>query len=236
MQTVSFRNVGPPSTPQEIKRLRREVMDFMRKNGQPIIFRHMWNIDDKIAGLARTCPACYNTVYEQVRNDCPVCFGFGYASVEESPNTRLYIDTGGQIVVDDPGTNIRAPRYGGFSEPYLTWMAEPDVAVDVFRINEQGVMVKTYDAQEVAPWYPKLGDNDLCINVTLGENGFDIVQTNERFQLKLTQQITVRGFGKRGGRNAAGGQTYFVGQSFQMSRAPENSSLYDVEVDPDGLF
>lgn len=230
MHIVTFKEVGPPNTPQDIKRLRRQNMDMCRKMGQPVIFRHMYNQEDVIAGIARQCPACYNTVYDQVRNDCQVCFGFGFASVENHDNPNLWIDTNGRIVnTTSPKPEwVRAPKYGGFAEPVLTWLMEPDVAVDVFRINDQGIMTQTYDAQGVAPWYPKLGDNDLCINVTLGNNDFSILAAHERFQLKMVQQITIRGFGKMG--RPQGGQAYMVAQTFQMNKAPTNSSLYDVPL------
>lgn len=231
MRTVSFREVGPPFTPQEIKRLRRENMDLCRKMGQPIVLRHMWNEDDVEDGIARKCPACWDSAYEQVRNDCPVCFGFGFVSMEDSPDTDLWINTSGKLVTTtSPGDGwVRAPRYGGFGESVLTWMLEPDVAVDVFRINEQGVMVRTFDAQGVAPWFPKLGDNDLCINVRLAPNDYAIVEAGDRFQLKLVQQVTIRGFGKLG--RPQGSQAYQVAQTFQMSKAPTNSSIYDVPTD-----
>jgi len=230
MHIVSFKEVGPPFTPQEIKRLRRQNMDLCRKMGQPVVFRHMWNQEDVIEGIARQCPACYDTAYDQVRNDCPVCFGFGFASVEETDDPNIWINEEGQLInTTSPQTGwIRAPKYGGFGPSILTWMVEPDVAVDVYRINEQGVMIQTYDAQGVAPWWPKLGDNDLCINVRLAPNDFSIIETGDRFQLKLVQQVTVRGFGKMG--RPQGGQAYMVAQTFQMSKAPTNSSLYDVPL------
>lgn len=228
-RTVSFKEVGPPNTPQDIKRLRRENMDSCRRLGQPVVFRHMYGREDVLAGIAKQCPACYSATYDQVRNDCPVCHGFGFVSVEDNPE-NLYIDTRGLIVTGDPGTGIKAPRYGGFAVPILTWMMEPDVAVDVFRINEEGVMVQTFDAQGVAPWYPQLGDNDLCINVTLGTDGYTILDTNDRFQLKRVQQVTIRGFGRQA-RYGSSGQPFLVAQTFEMSKAPTNSALYDVPVD-----
>ena len=240
-QVISFKNVGPPHTPQEIKRLRRENMDFCRKLGQPVIFRHMFEREDVIDGIARQCPACWDPAYDQPRNDCPVCFGFGFASIEDSDDPRAYIDQHGLLVTAPLDPNpphdpvpeedwIRAPLYGGFGQSILTWMVEPDVAVDVFRINEQGVLQQTYDAQGVAPWYPELGDNDLCMNVVLAPDGFTILETADRFQLKLVQQVTIRGFGKPGQPHSPA-QRFQVAQTFQMSKAPENSSLYDISVE-----
>lgn len=228
---VTFKEVGPANTPQEIKRLRRENMDLCRRMGQPVVFRHMYGRDDVESGEAKECPACYDTEYDQVRNDCPVCYGFGFASTEDNP-LNLWITPDGLVAAtNSPAVGwAKAPRYGGFGVPTLTWLVEPDVAVDVFRINEQGVMVKTYDATGTAPWFPKLGDNDLCINVAVADDGFTILDTYERFQLKMVQQVTMRGTGRKP-RYGSAGQPLLVAQTFQMSKIPDNQKAYEIPVD-----
>lgn len=229
--SVSWTNVGSPNDPQEVKRLRRENMDLCRRMGQPAVFRHMYSLEDVDAGVAQKCPACYNTAYDHVRADCVVCYGFGFASVEQNP-LGVWITSANQVIINanQPAGTIRAPRYGGFSAPILTWLVEPDVAVDVFRINDQGVMTQIYDAQGMAPWYPTMGDNDLCINVKLASDGFTILDTLDRFQLKRVQQVTIRGFGKLG-RPGSNGQPHLVAQTFQMNKVPTNQHIYDVPVD-----
>lgn len=230
-RTVTFKNVGSPNTPQEIKRLRRENMDLCRRMGQPVVTRHMYSIEDVNAGVAKKCPACYDSVYDQVRGDCPVCYGMGFASVEDNPEGDLWITTDGLVVQGaQPPGSVVAPRYGGFGVPYLTWLVEPDVAVDVFRITDQGVMTQQYDAQGFAPWYPTLGDNDLCINVELDKGGFTIVNTLDRFQLKKVQQVTIRGFGRRS-RPGSNGQPLLVAQTFEMNKVPPTTHLNDVPTD-----
>lgn len=232
-RTVTYKEVGPPNTPQEIKRLRRENMDLCRRMGQPVVVRHMYSLEDVTAGIAQKCPACYDAVYEHVRGDCPVCYGMGFASVElNNANPKLWITSQGTVVqaISQPAGSIQAPRYGGFGVPYLTWLVEPDVAVDVFRITDQGVMTQQYDAQGFAPWFPILGDNDLCINVSLKPDGFTINQALDRFQLKKVQQVTIRGFGRRTSPGSLG-QPLLVAQSFEMNKVPTNSQLALVPVD-----
>ena len=229
-RTVNFKEVGPPNTPADIKRLRRQNMDFCRKMGQPVVFRHKYGPQDVDAGIAEKCPACYDNVYNQARSDCPVCYGFGFASVELNPQ-NVWIDTTGQVIIgNQPAGGIKAPRYGGFGVPYLTWLVEPDIAVDTFRINEQGVMAQTYNAQGTAPWFPTLGDNDLCVNVTLSPDGYTILSTLDRFQLKMAQQVTIRGFGKLAGPQT-NGNPFLVAQSFEMNKVPVGNPIYNVPVD-----
>lgn len=231
MRTVTFKEVGPPNSPQEIKRLRRENMDLCRRMGQPVVFRHMYSLEDVTAGVAKECPACFDDTYSQTRRDCPVCYGFGFVSVEDNPDP-LWIDQNGQIQqTSTPAAGwVKAPRYGGFAVPYLTWLVEPDVAVDVFRINDQGALTQVYDAQGMAPWTPTLGDNDLCVNVSVAGDGFTIVEAFDRFQLKLVQQVTIRGFGKRMS-PGSNGNPFLVAQTFQMNKMPTNQHLYDVPLD-----
>ncbi|MEM3008604.1 MAG: hypothetical protein QXU32_01670 [Nitrososphaerales archaeon] len=230
----TFKEVGPPNTPQEIKRFRRQVMDACRKLGQPVVFRHIWTAEDEAKNLAKRCPACWDSIYEQVRGDCAVCYGFGYASKEFAINPNLWINNDGQIVeTTTPQTGwVRAPRYGGFAQSVLTWLIEPDVAVDIFRISELGTMVRTYEATGVAPWLPHLADNDLCINVVLSHSDYKIVSEEDRFQLKMVQPMTVRGFGRQGRLFGAGpSQEFRVGQTFQMAKVPTNNILYEVPRD-----
>lgn len=239
---LSYRNVGGRRTPQEIKRLRRENMDFCRRMGEAVILKHQYNNDDYNAGtkflddggtvdantdplLAKHCPACWDGVYNNTRSDCPVCFGVGFVSLVNDNITNKWVENGG-LSDTNLGSNTPAPKYGGYGPGYITWMVEPDVAVDVFRINEQGVMVQTENAQGVAPWFPDLGDNDLCINVELSRNQQTILKAEDRFQLKLTNPNTIRGFGRRGVF-----QNYKVSQQFAMARIPENTIWYSVPTD-----
>ena len=205
-------------------------MDAARRVGQPVVVRHRWNEEDFNNGLAIRCPACYDPSYGNSRSDCPVCFGVTFVSAEFEPSGTLYINTQGEIQTGDPGTHVRAPRYGGFAEPFLTWLIEPDVAVDVFRINEQGVFVRTYDAQGAAPWYPTLGDNDLCTNVDLEADGQTIRTPGDRFLLKMVQQITVRGFGKKSRNLPPANQPYLCSQSFRMNKLPVNDPYWEVPL------
>jgi hypothetical protein len=222
LQTVSFKEVGADA-PQEIKRARRQVMDMLRKSGQPVILKHRFSTKDVENGVAKTCPACWDEDLQQTRGDCPVCFRVGYVSVEDDPTN--YIDNRGRLTTD-PSTGVAAPLFGGFGQGYLTWMIEPDASVDVFKPDEAGVMVQTQQAQGYAPWYPTLFDNDLCINVSLARDGQTVLSTNERWELKLVNPNTIRGWG-----SLPSGVVHNVWQTFEMARAPDNTIFYQVPVE-----
>lgn len=234
--SIAYKAVGGRRTPQEVKRLRREVMDFCRKLGQAVVLKHQWNNEDVRNGVAKRCPACFDDAYGQVRNDCPVCFSVGFVSVEDDNITNLYVEDGGLVDQVHQVNEVRAPKYGGYGPGYITWMIEPDTPVDIFTINEQGVMVQTQSAQGVAPWFPDLHDNDLAINVDLTDNlkieevnifgDGTINRTYERYQLKLTNPITLRGFGIR-----ARQQDFQVQQTFEMAHVPKDNILYRVPLD-----
>ena len=222
MQVVSFRNVGPPNTPHEIKQFRRQVMDMFRYLGQPVIHKHRFSPLDEDEGTAKKCPACFDDEYGNVRQDCPVCFGTGFVSVENHPTK--FINDSGRLTTTP--TAVVAPLYGGFGRPYLTWVAEPDVRFDVFKITEEGVFQRIAQAMAVAPWYPEMSDNDLLIDVEVSSNNV-IQQVRDRYELKQSQPITVRGFGIR----TQGKHEHKVQQSFEMSLLPKPHHYYNVPVD-----
>ena len=234
--SIAHRAVGGRRTPQEIKRLRREVMDFCRKLGQPVVLKHQWNNEDVRSGLAKECPACLDDGYKQTRNKCPVCFSVGFVSVENDNITNLYVENGELVDQVHQINEYRAPKYGGYGPGYITWMIQPDTPVDIFKINEQGVMVQTQQAQGTAPWFPELHDNDLATNVHLDHNlkiqAVNVFgdgtrnRTYDRYQLKMTNPITIRGFGRR-----AIDQNYQVQQTFEMAHVPLDNILYSVPLD-----
>lgn len=237
MLRVSSRNFGTPATPQEIRRLRQSNLDLCMRMGQPIVWRHQFTNDDEDDGytlnLAASkidvdvvqCPACYNRYRGQVRSDCEICYATGYASVEKVEDE--WIDEDGEITDEDLGDDRLAPRWRGYGPPVLTWMMEPDAAVDQFRISDQGAIVQTQNAQGLAPWYPLMADNDLIINVEIERNGTKVQATKERYQLKLVNPQSIRGWGNR----TRSTLDQIVGQTFDMARLPRNHVRQRVSLD-----
>lgn len=221
MKKLSLKNVGAPSTHQEIKRLRREVGDFLRRYGQPVVYFQAWNLDDVIAGTAKRCPACFDEVYAQAREDCLVCYGTTIVSVEDDPTQ--WIDSNGYLTHTDTG--VPAPKYGAYREPVLTRVVEPDYSTDFFRINDQGVLVQTQDAAATAYWTPIMGDNDMLVNVTLGKNLSTVIDHDMRYLLKQVNPMTIRGWGAK-----VHDRKYIVGQQFQMNSLPKENIFQSVPL------
>lgn len=231
---VVTRNVGQHNVPQDVRRRRHQVFDVMRRMGTPILVKHMYNIEDVESGVAERS-SVFDTVYGQTRHDDPISHGVGYVSVEKSTNEWVHPSTG-EIVVSrtSPGAGyVSAPKYRGFGPGYLTYIIEPDVAEDVFKMTEGGVLVKTQQATAIAPWFPEINDNDLIINVILASGAMRIKDTKERFQAKMTNPVSMRGLDRRGRREYTedGGNRHTINQTFQMALVPPNDELYDVETD-----
>lgn len=237
MLRVASRYFGPPSTPHEIRRLRQSNLDMAMRLGQPIVWRHQFTNDDEDDGYTlqlaasktvievQTCPACYNSYRGQVRSDCRICFGTGYTSVERRDDE--WIDEDGEPTDEDLGADKLSPVWKGYGPSVLTWMVEPDAAVDQFRISDQGAIVQTQNAQGFAPWTPAMQDNDLVINVEVEQNGTFIQATKERYQLKLVNPQSIRGWGSRV-RNTV---DHVIGQTFDMARLPRNHVRQRVSLD-----
>lgn len=222
LRIVSFTNVGAPNTPHEIKQFRHQVMDMFRYLGQPVIHKHRYSPDDVRDGTAKRCPACFDDEYGNVRQDCPVCFGTGYVSTIDHP--AKWINDSGRLTTS--ATATRAPLWGGFGQSYLTWVAEPDVQYDTFKINDEGIFQRIANATAVAPWYPDMNDNDLLIDVEVSGNN-EIQNIGDRYELKMSNPITIRGFGIR----TRGRHEHKVQQTFQMALLAKPHHFYNVPID-----
>lgn len=213
--------MGAPNTHQEIKRLRRQVGDQLRRYGEPVIYFRAINLQDLKEGNARRCPACYDEAYAQSRADCEVCFNTTLVSLEDSDDT--FIDLNGYPT--HVATDIPAPAFGGYREPVITRITQPDVGTDVMRWNEMGVLIRTQNATAVAYWTPTMGDNDMIVDCALGIDQSKVTAIGTRYLLKMVSPITLRGWGKR-----KSDQSYAVGQSFEMNSLPLENILYDMPI------
>ena len=224
--------VGEAQIPQDIKRLRRQIYDMMRQMGSPVLVKHMYNAQDVERGDA-VLSSNYNSVYGQTRHNDPVSHGVGFVSAETAEDE--WTTTEGLIVksTTKPAGAVPAPKYRGFGPGFLLYMIQPDAAEDVFKLGDTGALIKTQQAQAQAPWFPEINDNDLIINVEIDKAG-NIIDTFERYQAKMTNPISMRGYGDLRGRREGtedGGNRYMLNQQFEMTLVPEFDELYKVEVD-----
>lgn len=223
---------GEKNVPGDIRRLRRSVSQLMRRMGQPVIVKHMYNEQDAEAGLAKPSPSGQSVYGSQVRNRDPFSYGTGYCSIELSTNEWITPD-GTAIITSDlaPSPNYtQAPRYRGYGPGFLTYLIEPDVAIDVFKLAASGALIKTQSQTVVAAWWPEIGDNDLVINVELDKDGW-VVDHHERYTAKKTAPVSIRGLDQRGRREGSShGNRHVVNQNLEMALLPETSVLYHVEA------
>jgi hypothetical protein len=227
--------LGEPHVPQDARRRRLQVMQAMIRMGTPVIVKHMYNIGDVEQGVAKKSPT-WDDIYGQERHNDPFSHGVGFVSIEESPDEWIHPQTG-QIVVSStsPGTGyVKAPLYRGYGPGYLTFAILPDVAEDMFRLDESGALIRIQTARAKTPWFPNVNDNDLLILCELDGNE-NVIATHERYKLKQTTQITHRGLNRRGRRYPNEPMDYgnqlSINQSFELVLIPPNDVVYQVEVD-----
>lgn len=224
--------VGERNIPSDVARTRRSIYELMRRMGTPVVIKPMYTSRDADNGVAEESPN-FNETYGQSRNRDPLSHGTGYVSVEKSPNE--WYDSRGQIVVatSNPGPGyIQAPKYRGYGPGILTWIIEPDVAEDYYKHTAEGVLIKVQTATALTAWYPDINDNDLITHVTVDDYGL-VLGTQERYQAKMTNPVSIRGLDRRGRREytADYGNRHVVNQQFQMALLQPNHELYKVEVD-----
>lgn len=231
--TNAIRYAGGRYAPQDIRRRRKQTQETMRRMGQPVVVKHMFNHEDVLNGLAEP-GANYDDIYGQTRAEDPLSHGIGFVSVEKADDEWILPDGSG-IVKATTRPSVRhqpAPKYRGFGPGFLIYMILPDVAEDVFKLTESGVMIKVQSATAQAPWYPEINDNDLVIAVIIDRTE-NILETKERYQAKMTNPISMRGIDRRGRREGTedGGNRFMIGQQFEMALVPTNNQLYQVETD-----
>ena len=225
-----LRYVGEPNVPADIKRLRRYSSETMRRMGTPVLIKRMFNDRDNKHGIAEASPN-FNDVYGQTRNRDPLSYGTGYVSILKSENE--YLNAQGEIVRSEVNLDLpKAPKYRGYGPGFLTYIVEPDVAMDFYKHTPEGVLVRVQEATAQALWWPDINDNDLIIHVELDEQN-RIVESHERYQAKMVNPASVRGLDRRGRREYDGdlGDRHVINQSFQMALLPETHVAYEVEID-----
>lgn len=227
--------LGEDYIPQDARRRRMQVQQAMIRMGTPVIVKHMYNIEDVEDGIAKKSPT-WDDIYAQERHDDPFSHGVGFVSVENSDNEWIN-PINGQIVVSNssPGAGyVIAPKYRGYGPGYLTFAILPDVAEDMFKLDESGALIRVQNARAKIGWYPEVNDNDLLILATL-DGREQVVDTHERYRLKQTTQITHRGLNRRGVRFPGEAMDYgnqvTINQSFELALIPPNDVIYHVEID-----
>jgi len=241
-----IRYLGDAGVPQDMLRRRRLSLETMRRMGTPVLIKHMYTIEDVEKEIAEPSVGL-DTIYEQPIHDDQLSYGIGYVSVERAPRGEWIkpateTEPAELVIQEEPESEWEAaPLYRGFGPGYLTYAILPDAPEDVYKITEEGALIRTQQARVQLPWYPQVGDNDLLITCEIGTSE-NILQTFERYQLKQTNPSTMRGAAalQRDGLGrreldtlsmTAGGNRHLVGQFCEANKVPETDPIYKVETD-----
>jgi hypothetical protein len=231
--TNVIRYTGDPNVPYDFADLRANSLDLMRRMGTPVIIKHMFNPEDVENGIAVPSPN-FNPVYKQTRGEDPISHGVGFVGIETSLNE--WADPDGELVIgptESPGPGYTpAPKYRGYGPGFLTYVILPDVAEDVYRPNEAGVLIRIQRAQVQMGWYPEVNDNDLIIIAEIND-AEHVVATHERFLARATNPVSLHGYDQYGRREYSEdfGNRRIVNQQFEIDLLPVNHPLYGVETD-----
>jgi len=190
-------DTGPQYVPWDVKRLRMSSQTTLRRLGAPLLYRHRYSDLDVREGRAIKI-GTMDQDYLQPRYNDPLSIGSGYASVELSPNE--WYDSAGQIYISNinPGPGYtQAPLYRGYGRGHLIYAILPDRTEDYFKANLGGPLMKIQEATIIAPWFPRIWDGDLLIEVIL-DKGSNIISREDIYEAKNVRPITMRGHDRRG--------------------------------------
>jgi hypothetical protein len=227
--------IGEANIPNDVRRRRRQVQQLMTRMGTPVVIKHRYNDEDVEEGIAERSPN-FDDIYNQSSNTDHLSHGVGWVSVEKSANEWINPNDGSIVVSNtSPGAGYtRAPKYRGYGPGYLTYLILPDVSEDEFRIDASGAIIRAQVARAQMGWYPAVNDTDILILVQL-DRAQRIINSFERYQLKETSPISVRGQNRGGGRrpNEAVdfGNQHVLNQTFELTLIPPNDEIYRVEID-----
>lgn len=230
---------GESNVPRDVWRRRKSNMDAMKRFGSPVIIKHMYNDEDVQEGRAVRSPN-FDDDYGQTRNRDPLSHGAGFVGAVDgqmilSSNEWYRSDGTGGIIksTTQPAEDyLLAPKYRGYGPGHLTYVIMPDVSEDVFKMSEGGVLIRTQQARVQMGWYPEANDNDLLITCQV-DRAYNVVKTFERYELKQTNPVSIRGLDRKGRREYTEdfGNRHVVQQEFEMSLIPKHNELMNVDVD-----
>ena len=249
---------APNSVPAQVVRRRRSVYDVLKRVGTPFLFKHRWTDNDVTIGLAQPSPA-FNDIYGTSVTYDSLSHGTGFVSQVLSPDE--WYDPNGNIVVSptQPGSEYtQAPLYRGSGPGWIVWCIQTDAPDDYLKLEEGGTVVRVQEPQIICPWFPTMNDGDLLISLLLDNEG-NILDTYDRWELKQTRQITIRGYNFNGARETAidtqipygsagtplggtrgvpytesytnMGNAFIIQQLTVQNRLPNENVAYQVEVD-----
>lgn len=226
---------GDPDVPWDIRNQRISSLEVMQRMGTPVLLKRVYTIEDVENGIAQESPTMDDTMGQSTYATDEVSYGVGFCSIEtqkgewyDPATNKLYIGS----VQPDP-TYLPAPLYRGYGPGFLTYAILPDRPEDVWKLTPQGAMIRQQSATVQLPWWPQVGDNDILICVRLGNDG-RIIQSYERYQLKMVTPITMRGMDRMGDREFevnAGGNRWWIGQQCEIVKVPTSDPIYNVEID-----
>lgn len=127
---------------------------------------------------------------------------------------------------------------GGFDSGIIVFVTIGDAVTDQFQLTPQGLLTRMTHPQWTAPWKPQMHDGDLIILANFDPDTYDVISTDDRFEIDQVQPVTPRGgapvgFAKNRDRNAFNfipRHDMLVSQSFRADLLPEGHPWYNVPV------
>ena len=128
---------------------------------------------------------------------------------------------------------------GGFDSGIIVFVTLGDSATDQFQLTDQGLLTRMTHPQSSAPWKPEMHDGDLLILADFHPDTYEIISSDDRFEINQVQPVTPRGgapagFAKNRDRNAYNfipRHSMLVAQTFRTDLLPLGHRFYDIPIE-----
>lgn len=218
--------IGGSYVPWDIKRRRKQVLQNLKRFGTPCLVKHRYSDLDVRNNVAQVSIGRDST-YGQPRWFDPLSLGTGYVSVETSPDEWVNFQTGEIIQsINNPGTNyIQAPMYRGFGPASLVYLIFLDRPRDYFAYDPGGAIYNIEQGGIIGPWYPKIWDGDLIIEV-ITDKGGNVQEALDYWEARMITPVTMRGRDIRGNTDIPDNPSYtYNDYNFASNRFVMNQRL-----------
>lgn len=155
MKIAQWNYLGPRSTPQEVRTLRKSSFEYHHTYGQAVVHKHKWNLKDVRDGKAKICPF-HDVAIDSDRQWDKYCFGTGILGgwADGVISFIILADAQEDRIRFGPEGVLLFETHPQFTAPWVPEMGDGDFLITAdFQLDTWDIINEheRYELQEVTP-------------------------------------------------------------------------------------